>query len=432
MFSGSVAISLTSETLGKTTLVRMSGRLDAHGSIQAEPVLHVIPASANVVLDMAGVDYLSSGGLRIFVALYKKLTSQGGKLTLAGLQPYCREVLRVSGMEQLFAMSETVEEAVAGQGDVAEIYNQPCGRFAFQKGNSEPGGVEVLGRFDDVLNASMTPDRMRAKRFSAKEYSLGLGGLGPDVESVMPYLGEMVTMGGTMVWLPTDGNDTPDFLVPHHDSDEVVIRTGFNVSIKGRFNEYIEFEAAERDGAALTEVYRALFDLARERRPDYKGALALAMRAEVGEAFGCGVIKSPIPANAPANGLPLTDPANAREWFEMDERPRHRDVTGLICGIGVDLSADLSGFNAEYLDAAFYINPANKGSGTEKLYNQGVFFRPFPLGERPLSLEREIKSVVEDGEFVDMRHLFDRTTIQWALIGVVYVQDFQADATSAE
>ncbi len=73
--------------------------------------------------------------------------------------------------------------------------------------------------------------------------------------------------------------------------------------------------------------------------------------------------------------------------------------------------------------------PADRG---RDLYNQGVFFRPFPLGERPLSLEREIQSVVEEGEFVDMRHLFDTTTIQWALIGVVYVQDFQPDAASQD
>ncbi len=72
------AISLTSETLGKITLIRMGGRLDAHGSMQAEPLLQPIPASATVVLDLSGVDYLSSGGLRIFVALYKKLGTQGG------------------------------------------------------------------------------------------------------------------------------------------------------------------------------------------------------------------------------------------------------------------------------------------------------------------------------------------------------------------
>jgi hypothetical protein len=29
-----------------------------------------------------------------------------------------------------------------------------------------------------------------------------------------------------------------------------------------------------------------------------------------------------------------------------------------------------------------------------------------------------------------MRHLFDKTTILWALIGVVYVQDFVRDSES--
>ncbi len=51
-------------------------------------------------------------------------------------------------------------------------------------------------------------------------------------------------------------------------------------------------------------------------------------------------------------------------------------------------------------------------------------FPAFPLGEKPWSLEREIQRIVNEGDFVDMRHLFDRTTIQWALIGVVYVEDF--------
>lgn len=423
-----VAISLTSQTQGKITLVRIGGRLDSHGAMQAEPELQKIRASATVVLEMSGVDYLSSGGLRIFVALYKKLASQGGRLTLAALQPYCKEVLRVSGMKQLFAITDTLEEAMSGAGDVAEVLVCPCGKFVFHKGADEAGNVEVLGRLDDVLNARITPERMWAKRFSAKEYSLGLGALGPDVESVMPCLGEMATMGGTMVWLPTDGNDTPDLLVPRHDSDEVVIRTGFNISIKGRFNEYIEFEAESGDGATLAEVYRALFTLARERRPDYRGALALAMRAEIGQAYGCGMIQSPIPANAPTNGLPLTDVSNHREWFEMDEVPRHRDITGLICGVGLDLGADLSVFDREHLGAAFSLEAGD--GAAEVLYNQGVFFRPFPLGERPLSLEREIKGVVEEGEFVDMRRLSATTTIQWALIGVVYVQDFQADSAS--
>lgn len=421
------SLSLSIEKLGVVTIAHLEGRLDAHGSQEVEPQFRALSGRNSVVLDLGQVSYLSSGGIRLFVSLQKQLQTHGGKLLLARPQPYCREVLRVSGLDQFFGIFATLEEAAAELGASMESIEKPAGRFVFHQGSNEPGTVEVLGSIQNVLEANITAANISAKKFSAKEYSLGLGGLGPSVEEVLPLMGEMITIGGTMVWLPTDGNDTPDFLVPHHDSDDVVILTGFNVSLPGKFNEYVEFESSQANGTALGEVYASLFELARERRPDYRGAIGITMRAEVGEAFGCGVVRAPIAVNAPENGKPITDPSNYDSWFEVDVKPRHRDVTGLICGIGVDLEADLSVFDQQYLKDAFYINPGNHPASRAKLHNHGVFFKPFPLGEKPWSLEREIHHVVEEGTFVDMRHLFDTTTIIWALIGVVYVQDFRPD-----
>ncbi len=381
------------------------------------------------VLDLKEVPYLSSAGIRLFVSLQKKLSAQGGQLMIAAPQPYCREVFRVAGLDQFFIIFDTLEEAVRELSPVQDTHKIPAGQFTFHAGHDEKGHIEVLGRIQHVLEASITPEHVWAKNFSSKEYSIGLGAMGPSVEEVMTLMGEMITIGGTMVWLPTDGNDTPDFLVPHHDSDEVVIRTGFNASLSGKFNEYVEFESASPEGTSLSELYASLFAFARERRPDYRGSLGLAMRAEVGQVYGSGVVKAPVASQAPENGKLITDPSNYKDWFESDVTPRHRDVTGLICGIGVDLDADLSVFNQEFLNAAFYINPGNNaGESRVKLHNHGVFFKPFPLGEKPWSLEREIQSVVEEGAFVDMRHVFDKTTIIWALVGLIYVQDFAPDA----
>lgn len=422
-------ISLFIEKLEKATVVRLAGRLDAHGASEIEPDLAPIAARSAVVMDVTGVTYISSAGIRILVDLHKKLHAQGGCLFIAGLQPYCREVMKVAALDRFFQIFETVDAALTESGAGLDIRKTDCGKFVFHPGSDEPGSIEVLGHIEDVLAARITPAHVRNKKFSAKAYSLGLGGLGQSVEEVLPLMGEMMTMGGTMVWLPTDGNDTPDFLVPQQDSDSVVIRTGFNASLKGKFNEYIEFESAAPAGASVEDIYAALFSLARERRPDYRGALGLAMRAEVGQVYGSGVVKAPIASQAPENGKWITDPANYSSWFEVDETPRHHDVTGLICGIGMDLDADLSVFDPQYRDATFYLNPGNTATHSHgKLHNHGVLFSPFPLGEKPLSLEREIQSVVEQGEFIDMRHLFDKTTILWALIGVIYVQDFRPDA----
>lgn len=424
------SLRLSLEKLGVVTIVHLVGRLDAHGSQEAEPSFRNLGGKSSVIIDLGEVSYLSSGGIRLFVSLQKQLQAQGGKLVLAAPQPYCREVLRVSGLDQFFAIFATLDEAAAELGALMETIEKPAGKFIFHQGSSEQGTIEVLGSIQNVLAATITAESIKAKKFSAKEYSIGLGGLGPSVEEVLPLMGEMITIGGTMVWLPTDGYDTPDFLVPRHDSDDVMIQTGFNVSISGKFNEYVEFESSRANGTPLGDIYSALFELARERRPDYRGALGITMRAEVGEAFGCGVVKAPIAANAPENGKLITDPTNYESWFEVDTTPRHRDVTGLICGIGVDLEADLSVFDQQYLKDAFYINPGNHPGTRAKTHNHGVFFKPFPLGEKPWTLEREINRVVEEGTFVDMRHLFDTTTIIWALIGIVYVQDFRPDQSA--
>lgn len=426
-----MAISLQHEQIGAAKVIRLEGRLDAYGTDQVAKELTEIPAASVVVVAAEGLTYLSSAGIRVLVQLHKKLQARGGRLMLTGLQPYCLEVVKVAGLDKVFSIFESTQAALAESGVADERYEVACGRMTIQAGSNVPGSVEVLGDVKDVLWARVTADQMVRKTFSAKAYSLGLGGLGSSVNEVLPVIGEMMTMGGTMVWLPTDGHDTPDFLIPHRDSDQVMIHTGYNVSLPETFNEYIEFEASSSQGATLAELYRALFDLAKERRPDYRGALALAMRAEIGGVYGGGVKMAPIASQAPKNGLSIIDPSNYGDWFEIEDPPRHLDVTGLICGIGLDLDADHASFNPEQLKSAFYLNPGNtETNAREMLHNHGVFFQPYPLGEKPWTLEREIDRVVEEGVFIDMRHLFDKTTILWALIGVVYVQDFCRDPES--
>jgi len=413
-----------------TAIAHLSGRLDARGTQEVQEPLLDLEDNKTVIVELKEVSYLSSAGVRLFLTLHKALHSRERRLLLCNLQPYCAEVLRISGLTEVLNIQPDLETAIALVSPTEDAFETECGRFVFHPGSHEKGVVEVLGNIEDVLASRVTKDLVRFKKFSAKEYSIGLGGLGASPEEVLPLMGEMMTIGGTMVWLPTDGNDTPDFLVPQQDSDDVVIHTGFNVSLAGRFNEYAEFESSDSNGATLSELYRSIFDLARERRPDYRGAIGIAMRAEMGNVHGSGVVRSPVSSNAPANGKWITDSSNFRDWFEFDDSPRLKEVTGLICGVGLDLDADLSVFDRAQLGATFYINPANKESSREMLHNHGVFFSPQPLGEKPRTLESEIQRVVEYGDFIDMRHMLDKTTIVWGLIGILYIQDFRPDSAA--
>jgi hypothetical protein len=301
------------------------------------------------------------------------------------------------------------------------------GALFIQRGHDGPAFIEVAGDINDVLASRVTPAHVFSKQFSHKAYSIGLGGLGAQLDDYFTLMGEMITIGGTMVWLPCDGHGQPDFLIPKNDAGQVLMRTGFNASLSGEFHDYIAFTSAKPEGVTMAELYRMLFEQAKKRRPDFKGALGLAMRAEMPAVFGAGVVKAPVEPNKPVNGKFITDPSNFAEWFEFDKEPRHRGVTGLVAGCGIDLTCDLSGFTQEYLQKTFYYNPANKGASDLTLHNHVVAFNPQPLAEG-FDLEAGIAAVVDKGEFLDMRHMLDASTVSRAIIGLIYVSDFRPDA----
>ncbi|MGA2052035.1 MAG: STAS domain-containing protein, partial [Opitutales bacterium] len=359
-------------------VLALHGRLDAFTSHTLEERIALALRDATIrhlILDLAALEYLSSAGIRIFVTTLRQMRNGGGDLFLVSLQGYPQKVIEMSGFAKALPSFPTLDAALAATGahdaaeahwDQAKPFTGKAGSFQVVSWSRDHTQVLVLGGVNDVLQCRVTPELMRSKRFSSTEYSLGLGGLGDKLEDYFPIMGEMMTIGGTMVWLPTDGHDTADYFIPQKDTGEVTIRTAFNVSLSGRFNDLLLFESSLSEGSALGEIYRDLFALAATRHSPFKGGLFVAMRAEVHAAYGAGVLRSPILPNQPANGKPLTDPENFDAWFEIDHVPRHRGVTGLITGIALNLHSDFAKFfDPAMLDAAFYVNPGNRTASSD-------------------------------------------------------------------
>jgi anti-anti-sigma factor len=389
-----------------------------------------------VLLDLGQTTYLSSAGLRVFVALGKKLEKQQGRLLLCRLSPYCSEVLEISGLRNLFTVCDSLEQA-QGVMRLPAVTEETCSPTTDTWGDARvsvevlpgdagaDGAVEILGDVAEVLRADMTEQSIASKTFHETEYSIGCGALGDALEDYFPIMGEMMTIGGTMVWLPTDGHNTPDFLIPKGDSRRVTIRTGFNASIAGGFDELFLVTAREPEGVTVENLYRSVFEWAKAHRPKFRGVVSLAGRVEFAAVYGAGIKRSPIRRFQPANGQTILHPSNLAEWFSGDHEARLKEVTGLMCGIGVDLTADLGAFQPAHVDLAFYRHPDNTAGKPHLLHNHAVFFSALPWNAQPTSLAAEIAAVVEQGDFCDMRHLLDQSRISRALLGVSYTQQIK-------
>ena len=89
-------------------------RIDAMVSIQFKEDIHTLTenASERVILDMAQVTFLDSSGLGAIVAVMRRLAPER-RLELAGLTLAVAKVFRLTRMDTMVRLHDTVETAIA-------------------------------------------------------------------------------------------------------------------------------------------------------------------------------------------------------------------------------------------------------------------------------------------------------------------------------
>lgn len=100
---------------GAFLVLAARGRMDALSApeFEAEAARWLEAGEKRLVVDLAGLDYISSAGLRSILAAAKKLKAQGGDLAFCRLSGIVAEVFAVSGFAKLLPVLPTLEDALA-------------------------------------------------------------------------------------------------------------------------------------------------------------------------------------------------------------------------------------------------------------------------------------------------------------------------------
>ena len=100
---------------GAFLVLAASGRMDALTAPEFEAkCLECLESGNNrLVVDLAGLEYISSAGLRSILAVAKKLKASGGDLAFCALSGIVAEVFAVSGFAKLLPVFVTRQEALA-------------------------------------------------------------------------------------------------------------------------------------------------------------------------------------------------------------------------------------------------------------------------------------------------------------------------------
>ena len=108
---------ISEERKGGALVVAASGRIDSNTAGDLESVLpQRVQENEATVMDLSGVSYVSSAGLRILLKGAKTAKASGHRLVLSGLAPSVHEVFDISGFSAIFTIESDVESALAAIG----------------------------------------------------------------------------------------------------------------------------------------------------------------------------------------------------------------------------------------------------------------------------------------------------------------------------
>ena len=98
-------------------VIKPAGRID-HANAAAfeqtvKPLLEPACAPAGIVFDLAGVDLITSPGLRVLIVAIKSLAHRHARLALARMTPTVADVIRIAGLDKMLDVFATVEDALA-------------------------------------------------------------------------------------------------------------------------------------------------------------------------------------------------------------------------------------------------------------------------------------------------------------------------------
>jgi golgi phosphoprotein 3 len=116
-------MTIIEERRGNTTILKLQGRLDTASVHDADQSLTatIDKGARQLVLDMSGLEYVSSAGLRLLLTTAKRLQQSQGRMVLAAPSDQAGQILEMAGFSNIISVFAATDEAVGSFEPVAAL-----------------------------------------------------------------------------------------------------------------------------------------------------------------------------------------------------------------------------------------------------------------------------------------------------------------------
>ena len=110
-----IDLALEIETRDPWTVMSVHGEIDAYTSPQLRSKLREVidRGSLDLLIDLEGVGFMDSTGLGVLIGALKRLRERDGRVALVVTRPPLLRILRITGLDQVFTLYESLDGAVA-------------------------------------------------------------------------------------------------------------------------------------------------------------------------------------------------------------------------------------------------------------------------------------------------------------------------------
>ena len=372
---------------GDALEVSVSGRLDAYWADHLARALdEAIRGGADRVrLDLSGVSFVSSVGLRVLVRFYKQLRGINGTLAVTNPSAAVARVLELAGLEVLLARGEATASGVASRAAPASVERGSTRFDVFELARDARLRCRVIGAPERLDGCRFEPGDSRTVGFPAGTLGVGVGAFGDAFTDCQARFGEFLAAGGAAAYLPSDGTNVPDHLVCE---GELVpeLQVLYALACEGGFATLVRFETGAAGPVGLRTLARTALELAGA------DAAGIVMVAESAGLLGAALRRSP--ARGPAAGAPFGFP-EVREWLSFTPERAHSRSVVLAVGVVARESTPL---------LAPLLRPLG-GSGSPAGHVHAAAFSYRPLQRGLIDLAATVSTLFRDEALQGVLHL---------------------------
>ncbi|MET9359772.1 STAS domain-containing protein [Streptomyces sp. NPDC006632] len=105
-----MTVHVTTRAVGKATVIALEGEINSttSGGLQAQ-LLPFIVEFAEVLIDLTGVTYISSAGLRTLLIVHRRAQQVAAEIVLIGLSDEVRFVMNATGFLDFFKIADDLD-----------------------------------------------------------------------------------------------------------------------------------------------------------------------------------------------------------------------------------------------------------------------------------------------------------------------------------